>query len=91
MGRWPRCHHLIDGEAGGLLPGRVLGERLQELADDLLRRDKQECVVDHPVPVGKRSGTSGSRQTGGQGFEPVQPDERPSPASSRGRRTFTGI
>jgi len=32
-------HHLIEVEAGGLLSLRVLFERPEELADEVLRRD----------------------------------------------------
>lgn len=47
-------HHLIDGEARRLLAWWVLNKCVQEIANELLRRQEQVNVINYPVPVGVR-------------------------------------
>src|ERR1044071_1196005 len=47
-------HDLIDAEAGWRLPRRELLERVNELRDQGLRRNRQERQLEHPVVVGIR-------------------------------------
>ena len=47
-------HHVVEIEAGGLLPLREFLERHQELAHVVLGGNHQEHVVEQPVVVGVR-------------------------------------
>src|SRR5262249_18086961 len=45
------AHHLIDAEAGGLLPWWKLLEALDPLPDEELGRHEEEPPTDLPVPI----------------------------------------